>query len=435
MGVGVEFLGKQVRCPHCQQVVLAPLQEEFAPTLAPETSTFIPGAEAEALSMPSTTAPLPFKPFSREADDIFSPQADAGEGLFEGSDARRLELPREPANEQNSPHVPASTPPLTLDASPAVNGPSAIADSSYSQPADEQPALLEQSATRRAVRSGRPWFIPMVFIPLVLYSLVMTAAFLYVVLYWRAAPGPNLFEQMPDTSGDNPGVRKKKVETSFLFSKKDVTRPLPANLLVALKERIQIGELLVTPLSVERKRMSVFVEGFAKKPEPCTYDSLVLNLELENTSADSIFTPLDNYFDRKWQEGLEGQGPPPFTFLEVGENRFFGGPAEWRPITGAGANKGRRQWLAGRKEFDAVGLAPGEKLRTFVCTDGEDNNVALLLFGVDEGKKRREPYRGPLLWRVQLRRGLINHRGRALSATAVIGVEFTDEAYREGSRG
>ena len=35
MAVGIENLGRQVRCPHCQQVVLAPSQPATAPAPAP----------------------------------------------------------------------------------------------------------------------------------------------------------------------------------------------------------------------------------------------------------------------------------------------------------------------------------------------------------------------------------------------------------------
>ena len=37
MAVGTDFLGQQVRCPHCQQVVLAP-----PPAAAPAPPPFVP---------------------------------------------------------------------------------------------------------------------------------------------------------------------------------------------------------------------------------------------------------------------------------------------------------------------------------------------------------------------------------------------------------
>jgi hypothetical protein len=58
-------------------------------------------------------------------------------------------------------------------------------------------------------------------------------------------------------------------------------------------------------------------------------------------------------------------------------------------------------------------LRPQEELTTLICTDPDDH-VARLLASA----------RGPLLWRVQVRRGLVPVRDREVSSTAVIGVEF-----------
>ena len=90
-------------------------------------------------------------------------------------------------------------------------------------------------------------------------------------------------------------------------------------------------------------------------------------------------------------------------------------------------NRGlKRDWLEGRKNADREGLEPGESAETFVCTDGWNPAIQLLLFGLEaDGKGTQKPYSGNLLWRVQLRRGLIAHKDRKLPATCVIGVEFT----------
>jgi hypothetical protein len=57
-------------------------------------------------------------------------------------------------------------------------------------------------------------------------------------------------------------------------------------------------------------------------------------------------------------------------------------------------------------------------MTTFVCTDPADHAVQELA-----------RYKGPLVWRIQLRRGLVKWRtargnDREDSATAVVGVEF-----------
>src|SRR6266516_2508104 len=73
MAVGEEYLGQQVRCPHCQQVVLAP-----------------------APAPPSVQAPT-VEVFPRdEYESIFTPPESAGEDLF-GEAAPLIEIPTEPA--------------------------------------------------------------------------------------------------------------------------------------------------------------------------------------------------------------------------------------------------------------------------------------------------------------------------------------------------
>ena len=68
---------------------------------------------------------------------------------------------------------------------------------------------------------------------------------------------------------------------------------------------------------------------------------------------------------------------------------------------------------AATEKIDRKELKPGEEVDTFICTDYKDHIGRAL-----------ENYTGDLLWRVQVRRGLIRVRDRDISATAVIGVEF-----------
>jgi hypothetical protein len=84
--------------------------------------------------------------------------------------------------------------------------------------------------------------------------------------------------------------------------------------------------------------------------------------------------------------------------------------------------------VEGRKNRDPVGVLPGEEKEGFVCTDGSDKS-AQFLFGAGAGGRSVGAYHGPLLWRVHLRRGKILRNNKPYSATAVIGVEFTDKDY------
>src|SRR4051794_17013317 len=76
MAVTTQMLGRQVRCPHCQQVVLAPAQSP-----APRPSL----VEDATLSV------------TEEHDSIFTPPSEAAEDLFGDAPEPRLELPPFPA--------------------------------------------------------------------------------------------------------------------------------------------------------------------------------------------------------------------------------------------------------------------------------------------------------------------------------------------------
>jgi hypothetical protein len=93
----------------------------------------------------------------------------------------------------------------------------------------------------------------------------------------------------------------------------------------------------------------------------------------------------------------------------MGDKRFFGGPCNWNPIN---KHDDLKEVVEGQN-IDKI-LRPGEKMDTFVCTDPDDKVAGPLA-----------AYQGPLLYRVRVRRGLVPVRNREISATAVVGVEFT----------
>src|SRR6478735_10624710 len=104
MAVGRENLGQQVRCPHCQQVVLAPSSEAPAPEPEP--------------------APSPFGDLN-EHEDIFTQKSETDDVLFGQHDAPRLEMPREPeptfsANGPSEPDLQTIEPPAP---DPALSSP------------------------------------------------------------------------------------------------------------------------------------------------------------------------------------------------------------------------------------------------------------------------------------------------------------------------
>lgn len=454
MAVSTEYLGRQVRCPTCQQVVLAPTSATPAPI--PEQV-----ATPEPLPLPDPPAPPPEIQFTgiEQSEDIFHTPSETEDALFATEDeAPRLEMPishlapeapsipLEPASTPTD-HSPGTPPYDLLSPGQPVSGiPMHTENGSgtlpWSPPAHltEEPGhdvpatlpLTTQSTaqqTAQRIREGESrinLFIPLIFIPLVLYAILATAAAGYLYVLLKAVP-PSPFDSMPDIDGDTPGVRKERVKR-LQISPKLAMAPLPPHLHVKLGETLRIGDLEVTPKKVERRRIALFAEGAEEKAEPSPTDALVLTLQMKNVSNDYGFTPLDNYFDRNWKPGNDESMP--LTMLRAGKETFIGGPAKWFPQRRDPGKRQVREWLEGRKNFDRAGLNPGEEMQTVVATDGWNPAISAFLFGEDEeGNKVRKPYSGKLLWRVQVRRGLIDWKGRRLPATAVIGVEFSNSDY------
>jgi hypothetical protein len=219
-----------------------------------------------------------------------------------------------------------------------------------------------------------------------------------LILYFRPTP-PDPLEHLPDLEGEYKGVTRQK-QSHLSYERVRPDRQLPARLRVALGQTIRVGDVEVTPLRVELRRLTIQTAGFA--PEKGLEDSLVLHLSFRNVSHDLQFCPTDPFFERRWKEG-QAPGRRPYAQLQMGAFIFHGGPIEWSP--------GRpRETIEGQTHRI---LRPGEEVTTFICTDDREAVGKFLA-----------AYDGPILWRVQFRRGLVSVRDREVPATAVIGVEF-----------
>ncbi len=450
MAVGAEHLGQQVRCPHCQAVVVAPT----------------------AAAEPEASSPSPFTPPAvNEQEDIFAPP-EPSDDLFGQPDAPRVEMPPPAAATQPLP------PPLSLDgadhpAPPAVGPvgstltytapePSApTGDSTLPawmhppEPSALSPAGPTDEATHplahggalpsmvRKPRDSGGWFIGLVFIPLLSYSVLITilAGYLFYRLSQEATPTPppSPLEKLPafdpndEQHSTHLKIDPKQRNRARGIDVATATASLPPNQIVPLGKKLRVGDLEIEPVAVDREVVSVMVPGFAK-PEACAYPSLVLTLKLRNVSDHVVFQPMDTYFNRRWDP--KGGDAPPLTILELlGKDpptRFFGGPAEDHP-----PEKGGAEWVVRpEKDPDLTDRAdevlnPGEEKEFFVCTDGgkttDDKKARDAAEAIDD-------HHGKLLWRVHLRRGLeVVNAHRYVPISTVIGVEFTDQDYRKSS--
>jgi hypothetical protein len=434
MGVSAEFLGQQVRCPHCQAVVVAPV--------------------ASAPAEPAPAIPA-FSPLVNEQDDIFAPP-EPTDDLFGRPEGSRVELP--PA-----PHEPALA--LNGDANTAPPAPAApfgstrtyagpeIAPSastgtgaipSWMDPPPPSPAGAPSIATEhteetheevvphliRRPRDSGGWFVGLVVVPLISYALLATVA--VVMLWYRMQqappPPPNPLDNLPsfDPNDDEHSTHLKlNQRMSRIRSGMDVkkaTSPLLPQRITRLGEKLRVGDLEITPVKVDREVVSVISKG--SQPEPCRAPSLVLRLKLKNISSNVVFQPMDAYFDRKWNKKSE---QPPLTILELLDSaeavRFFGGPAEYHPAPLPNKNNVEPPQEVEGDHASHV-LRPGDEMETFVCTDGDDMAAVNAV----------ENYHGKLLWRVQMRRGIITlDANHLVPVSSVVGVEFTDDDYRKSS--
>jgi hypothetical protein len=422
MAVGYELLGQQVRCPHCQLVVQAPA----APAPAPIAAEPAPGDFA-------------FKPI-KEEESIFSPP-ELGDDIFGDPNPPKIEMPPEPtwpgapayaaspAANATEPEPPVHTDGLATAPTVSPEPAEPLAYSSDGQDAGDPTVVLppmtewpkgpaanlrpaheaETGAPaamppvrRRSVEGGKSSSTS-ILIFLIPYAAFMT--FVAIYFYFQSKQVIHPLEMLPNVGDEeNPGVTKKGQQklSKIVIERWKADTPLPANLRVPLHNTIHIGALQVTPERVARGPLEYCYDSKSISPEKSRIDALILTLHLKNNSSDQSFFPTDRSFNAKWRNQ-----PKPYTYLEVGSRKFYGGPLDWP------SGEKLREFIRGQ-EKDNQPLEPGEERSTVICTDASPEVI-----------KTAQDYRGPILWRVRLRRGLVPFRDREVSVSAVIGVEFS----------
>jgi hypothetical protein len=207
--------------------------------------------------------------------------------------------------------------------------------------------------------------VPTLLIFLIPYSIVATIA---VVRLYMWGQQPSL-EVLPDP--EKSGGPERRVKTDL---------EVPAKLRVRLRHTIRVGDIEAAPQKVEW-----LGDG-----------SLRLTLAIRNVSTDIDFNPLAKTFV-EWQRNVP-KARKPYTYLEVGpKKRLFG--STWQTMDGG--------------EPYGIRLTPGQQLTAQLTTD--------------QGAMRQKELQktpGPLLWRVQVRRGFVQYKGRDVSTTTVVGIEF-----------
>jgi hypothetical protein len=448
LAVEDRFLGQQVRCPHCQQVLMAPSSGALPPeSRSPEPGISQAPAPAELATIRddiSSSSSISDPPI-HEGESIFAPPDHGSEDLFGAPVANSVvELPAEPAASHplterlpvGSPQIlssqdivpdpgerlpaetnsPPSVSPGTAEGfSPSSDWPVLDSSGPVSEIPHEtgRPDLTRQAARRAKRESLFTTYLIIILIPYAIFATCVAAYF-----YWRMMAMPHPMEYLRDT-GENPPAKRGSGSVQEIISPET---NLPPRLQVALGGQLRVGDLEVQPQKVERRKITICSENSRVSPSVTPNDALVLTLRLRNVSSDVFFTPTDPIFDRQWK-GEFGSNRP-YTLLEFGSNRYFGGPIKWRPRSNHGQFRADdpREYVKGQEHDNQI-LKPGEERISILCTDPANREILRAL----------KSHQGPIIWRVHLRRGLVLVSDREVSATAVIGVVFDKKDIVNGS--
>ncbi len=242
------------------------------------------------------------------------------------------------------------------------------------------------------------------------YAFVATGLAVYG-LFFKSGGGASdtghPLSTIPDNFGEFDPVSRKKV-TQHKFR---VDGELPVAQRATLGGKVVIGQIEVQPIRIEKRPLQIRSEGTdqrEKKVTTRTAAALVLTLDIKNTSSDLPIFPMDPAFTRRATKTDQ-----PITRLVVGPKTYFGGEIEW-PLSNVYKKKSEVQ-----QANDTIPLKPGESREYVVFTEASLDLV-----------RTAETAKDPLQWRVQLRRGLIEYKGKDLPVTAVIGVDFKGSEIR-----
>ncbi len=384
MAIHVDHLGAQVHCPHCQSVVQTPTRSAFQ----------IPEPEP-------VPAPAPLPVFNRDIRESIFDEPAKVDDLFgnEEPSVPKSELPylnkRDPANDAAA--APERRAGDWLNGNDAASPKSQESPTAYSAhdamtagiQAVQNPGSVEGEddlsklgKPRSSHDSGMVSTILMIF--LIPYAILTTMYIVYLLSIHHASQDP--LGNFPDI--DKGPAKPFRVKHDLDLSKSQIT---------SLNQAISIGDLEMTPEKVVEN------EG-----------QLVLHVRFRNLSKNLRFGPMSDYFlDSGKNGGMKRAGDLPYTFLINKRGlRIYGGYLE-QP------GKPRAGGLG--ENFDLV-LGPGQA-----------GNLMLVTLPSDSLKVRNMvDAKDPMLWRLQVRRGIVTHKAKDYTAFAVLGVSFTPSEIKKG---
>lgn len=387
-----EQRGQTVACPQCQQAVTVPAAELL--------DDFFSNAPVEAAAAAEASADEQ----AAQEDFRFAPAAESPSAPSNGSQTfafgpvpEVVETAPAADDAQTAPWQEASPSPTVSDSMEAVGQPT---ETTLSE-------VATVSGGPRPPARPRPripitfWLIA-VLLPCVLVLVPVSLYIAFQRFTERREPVVHPLESIQDDGLYKDYQEGKRQEVISPLTELPPDRPP-----IKLGETFQIGGLEVTPLEVVRQKVPFSFYRGARGYE--SFDEvLVLRVRLKNIS-NIVFHPHDPVFNRAYRQGVQ-----PYTYLSIGDKRFYGIVSDPTTERVRGQNFGE--------------LLPEEEMETLFIAAQDTSNGRVM----DEIKKL--PPSEKLIWRIQLRKGRENVRGRWVWATTVIPVEFRVQDIRTSAQ-
>jgi hypothetical protein len=376
----------QIQCGSCHKLMAISPEHLGVQVRCPHCQAVVQTPPPPSPPAPQAHEPPEIRP-PAEGDSIFEPPQQSDDLFDAAPQGPLVEMPNElqpiaPTEGLGGMATLEAPPPLpeTTELFPAATPGSHAAEA---PPTEAHEDLRQFARPKAPVDRGYASLMFLIF--LVPYSILMT---LFVWYLWhQLANQPHPLDYLPDPAPKKDGA-KLSVQ-SYERARHD--QPLAAHQKVPLGKTIRIGEVEVTPKKVKRDALG----------------DLEITLHVKNTSTKNEFSPMAPEF-------LKVQGKTnavyPYTFLDSPSyTRLYGGHLAFQ---------------RGQEDLTDEGLLkPGQEEDVRITTRGQD--AKLIVQKILESNE-------PLTWRVQLRRGVVDHRSQKLSVTAVIGVVFNAKEIERG---
>ncbi len=365
----------QLQCGSCRKLMAISVAHLGGQVQCPHCRAVVQAPPRPAVAPPpESPPPVNPPPHMVERESIFAGPEDSEDLFADGRTEALVEMPPEP------PPPPAPECPATVEfaampelraamtAAPPAPEPAPAAVPEFGALEDtEGESELPTSHPRPIYDKSVAGLIALIF--LVPYAIVTTLYIVYLLVQLNNQPHP--LDMLPDPGGKGGPRKVERIQHDY---------PLAAHQKAGLGDLVRVGAVEVAPQQVARTR-----EG-----------NLTLELRVKNISDDQVFAPISDQF---LQVQSDRAGGKPYTFLQS---------VSFTPVYGAFL-----QVKKGPPSSDGA-LGPGQEEVLALTTMDKDQKLVRKII---DSKER-------LIWRVQLRRGLVAHRGKQVSATTVVGVAF-----------